>query len=129
MTEGIDKKRNSGFTDDDDSGSPEWIIELDDSNFAKNVMSSEKIAVEFWKGFCAPCSIMKPVYDRVSASYADRMKSGRANVELSPAVIRLFSIFNVPTFLFFYKGKVVDTLIGIVPENTLEASFLKVSSM
>lgn len=129
VTEDSNWDKNSPTKEDEDSSIPEWIIELNDSNFAKAVMSSERIVVEFWKEFCAPCSIMKPIYNRVSATYNGRMKIGRARVDLSPAVVRLFGIFNVPTILFFHKGKVVDTLIGIVSEKTLEASFLKVSSI
>jgi thioredoxin 1 len=118
-----------GITDHEDVSGPEWIIELDDSNFANALMSYEKIVVEFWKELCAPCSIMKPIYERISASYNDKVKTARAKVDLSPMIIRLFGIFNVPTILFFHRGKVVDTLIGIVSEQILEASFLKIYSV
>ena len=117
------------MTDREETTDTEWIMELDDSNFANAIMSSEKIVIEFWKEFCAPCAIMQPIYGRVSASYLNMVKTGRARVDRSPAVIRLFGIFNVPTILFFYNGKVVDTLIGIVSEKTLEASFERIYLM
>ena len=128
-TEDSNERKNPGKTHCEETSDPPWILDLDDSIFARSIMSSEKIAVEFWKEFCAPCAIMKPIYNRLSRSYIDRVTIGKARIDHSQAVVRMFGIFNVPTVLFFHNGRVVDTLIGIVSEKTLEDSFERIYSM
>ena len=125
-----DSKEDTSENMDENHNSPAWwIIDLTDADFAKAIMSNEKIVVEFWKELCVPCAVMKNIFESVSEQYRGTVKSARARVDSAQAVLKLFDVFNVPTFLFFYKGKVVDALIGIVSEENLKNSLKKLSAM
>ena len=65
----------------------------------------------------------------IVSQFMGSVKSARARVDSAQAVLKLFNVFNVPTFLFFYNGKVVDTLIGIVSEENLNNTLKKLSAM
>ena len=125
-----DSKKDTSENMDENHNSPAWrIIDLTDAVFAKAIMSNEKIVVEFWKELCVPCAVMKTIFENVSEQYRGSVKSARARVDSAQTVLKLFNVFNVPTFLFFYKGKVVDTLIGIVSEENLNNTLKKLSAM
>lgn len=125
-----DSKKDTSENMDENHNSPAWrIIDLSDTDFAKAIMSNEKIVVEFWKELCVPCAIMKTIFENVTEQYRSSVKSARARVGSAQTVLKLFKVFNVPTFLFFYNGKVVDTLIGIVSEENLKNSLKKLSAM
>ena len=125
-----DSKKDTSENMDENHNSPAWrIIDLTDADFAKAIMSNEKIVVEFWKELCVPCAVMKTIFENVTEQYRSSVKSARARVDSAQTVLKLFNVFNVPTFLFFYKGKVVDTLIGIVSEENLNNTLKKLSAM
>lgn len=125
-----DSKKDISENMDENHNSPAWrIIDLTDAVFAKAIMSNEKIVVEFWKELCVPCAVMKTIFENVTEQYRGSVKSARARVDSAQAVLKLFNVFNVPTFLFFYNGKVVDTLIGIVSEENLNNTLKKLSAM
>ena len=125
-----DSKKDTSENMDENHNSPAWrIIDLTDADFAKAIMSNEKIVVEFWKELCVPCAVMKTIFENVTEQYRGCVNSARARVDSAQAVLKLFDVFNVPTFLFFYNGKVVDALIGIVSEENLKNSLKKLSAM
>ena len=125
-----DSKEDTSENMGGDHNSPAWwIIDLTDEDFAKAIMSNEKVVVEFRKELCVPCAVMKTVFENVTEQYRGSVKSARARVDSAQTVLKLFNVFNVPTFLFFYKGKVVDTLIGIVSEENLNNTLKKLSAM
>jgi len=61
-----------------------------------------------------------PIVERLSEKNKDKMKFCRINVDENPQVASRFRIMSIPTLMFFNKGKVVDTVIGAVPETTLQ---------
>ena len=125
-----DSKEDTSENMDENHNSPAWwIIDLTDEDFAKAIMSNEKVVVEFRKELCVPCAVMKTTFENVTEQYRGSVKSARVRVDSAQAVLKLFYVFNVPTFLFFYNGKVIDALIGIVSEENLNNSLKKLSAM
>ena len=120
--------KSSGNTSEKDDAPAPWIIDLTDEDFANAIMSNEKIVVEFWQELCLPCAIMKPLYENVSENYRSELKTARSRVDRTQAVLKLFGVFNVPTFLFFHNGKIVDTLIGVVSEESLNNSMKRLAT-
>ncbi|WP_393972037.1 thioredoxin domain-containing protein [Oxyplasma meridianum] len=111
----------SSYTPDADE--TDNIPEIDDATFASTLMSNVKLAVEFWKPMCLPCTMMKPVFRKASEQYSSVIRCRRAVATNSTTVMKLFSIDYVPTILMFYHGRVVDTMIGVVSQETLFQSF------
>jgi len=98
----------------------EFVLELTDSEFKKEVESSDRpVMIDFWASWCAPCLMMTPVIDEVARDYKDRLKVAKINVEDNQSVASELGIMNIPTMVFFKGGKEVLRFSGAVPKKEL----------
>ena len=80
--------------------------------------------LSFASGICfgtAPCRFLSPVIEELAGEYAGRINFGKVDVDENPQVSSKFDIRSIPTVIMFKNGKVVDTSIGAVPKQMLEA--------
>lgn len=97
------------------------VIEVTDQNFEEEVAkSSLPVMVDLWAPWCRPCLMVAPVVDKLAESYKGRFKFCRLNVDQNPKTAARYRIMSIPTLIFLKDGKVVDTVIGAVPEQTLQ---------
>jgi len=97
------------------------VTDETDLTFENAVLKSElPVLVDFWAPWCPPCRMVGPIVERLSEKNKDKMKFCRINVDENPQVASRFRIMSIPTLMFFNKGKVVDTVIGAVPETMLQ---------
>lgn len=97
-------------------------IDVNDSNFEKEVLevSKEKaVLVDFWASWCHPCMILKPVLEKVSEYYKDRMVFVKVNVEENQERAGEFGVMTIPDVKLFRDGKVVDGFVGAQPEEKI----------
>jgi len=103
------------------------IIEIDDSSFDDEVLKSEKpILVDFWAPWCGPCRAIEPLVEELAEAFSDKFKFARCNVDENPVTPTKYGIKSIPTLIFFKEGKVLDTIVGIVPKSKLEEIITKV---
>jgi thioredoxin 1 len=96
-------------------------ITITDETFESEVLQSAvPVVVDFWAPWCAPCRMVSPVVEAVGAEMGDRLKVAKVNVDDSPSLADRFGIQAIPTLLVFQGGRVVDTIIGYLPENELK---------
>ena len=51
------------------------IEEINDSNFAQNVLESDKlVVVDFWAQWCGPCRKLTPVIEQIQNEFQDGVK-------------------------------------------------------
>lgn len=97
------------------------VIEVTDQNFEEEVAKSNlPVMVDLWAPWCRPCLMVAPVVDKLAESYKGRFKFCRLNVDQNPQTAARYRIMSIPTLIFLKDGKVVDTVIGAVPEQTLQ---------
>ncbi|NCP46669.1 MAG: thioredoxin [Flavobacteriales bacterium CG18_big_fil_WC_8_21_14_2_50_32_9] len=97
-------------------------LELTDSNFAEQVLKSDKVAlVDFWAVWCGPCRMVGPIVEELSNDYAGKAIIGKVDVDNNPETASKYGIRNIPTILFIKNGEVVDKQVGAVPKQTLAA--------
>ena len=97
-------------------------LTLTDENFRREVLESEKpVLVDFWAAWCGPCRVLGPVIEELATELNGTAKVGKLNVDENPATAQQFGVRSIPTVLFFDKGQLVDSTIGVVPKDALQS--------
>ena len=97
------------------------VIDVTDQTFEEEVIKSDlPVLLDLWAPWCRPCLMVAPVVEKLAEKYNGRFKFCRLNVDENPQTAAKYQIMSIPTLLFFKGGKVVDTVIGAVPEQALQ---------
>ena len=95
-------------------------ITLTDTNFQKQVlMSKQPVLVEFWADWSGPCHIVAPIVEELTNELNGKIKLGGLDIDRNKSVAQEYGIRNLPTFLFFKNGQIVDHIFGAVPKKVL----------
>lgn len=94
-------------------------VEITDANFKKEVLESHvPVLLDVWADWCMPCRMVAPAVEAVAQQYAGKVKVGKMDADnnLMPGQ---FGIRGIPTLLLFRGGKVVDRIVGAVPQQVI----------
>ncbi len=98
-----------------------------DDNFEGEVLKSDKpVLIDFWAPWCGPCKAIGPVVEELAEKFKDSVKVMKLNVDENQKTAVNYGVRSIPTLILFKEGKVLDTLIGLVPKERLE-DFVKKS--
>jgi thioredoxin 1 len=101
----------------------ENVIELTDTNFDQEVLSSDKpTLVDFWAEWCRPCKMLAPTIDDLANEYAGRLKVGKVDTDSSRQAAMKFGISAIPTLILFKDGKLVKKMVGLQSKKDLKAA-------
>jgi thioredoxin 1 len=102
--------------------SSELLNTATDGNFESEVLKSDKpVLVDFWAPWCGPCKAIGPIIEEIAAQFKDSLKVMKLNVDDNQKTAVNYAVRSIPTIVLFKEGKVLDTLIGLVPKTRLEA--------
>ncbi len=90
---------------------------INDSNFAEILAGGKPVLVDFWATWCGPCRAMAPVVDELSAEFEGRVVVAKCDVDEASQLPAQYGIRNIPTFIFFKDGQMVDRLVGVNPKS------------
>ncbi|HUN55629.1 MAG TPA: thioredoxin [Smithella sp.] len=98
-----------------------------DDNFENEVLKSAKpVLIDFWAPWCGPCRAIGPIVEELAEQFKDTVKFMKLNVDENQKTAVSYAVRSIPTLILFKDGKVLDTLIGLVPQKRLE-DFVKKS--
>ncbi len=101
------------------------LTNVNDANFEQEILKGDKPAlVDFWAPWCGPCKALGPLVEALADQYHEQVTVAKVNVDENPKTAASYGVRSIPTVLLFKEGKVLDTLIGLVPKDRLE-NFLK----
>ncbi len=99
----------------------ESVTVVNDKNFADDVLkNSLPVLVDFWAPWCGPCKAIGPVVEEIAAQFKDKIKVAKMNVDESQKIALDYSVRSIPTLILFKEGKILDTLVGLVPKERIE---------
>ena len=103
------------------------VLEVSDATFDQEVLQSgQPVLVDFWAVWCGPCKAIAPTVDALATKYAGQLKVTKVNVDQNAATPSRFGIRGIPALLFFKGGKVVDQIVGYVPQDVIEEKVQRV---
>ena len=83
--------------------------------------SKELVIVDFWAGWCEPCTIMRP--EAVAEKLDGRVKFFSVDAEdkaLRPILLKE-DVEGIPSMVFFKDGKLLDRIAGYKKADVLES--------
>ena len=90
-------------------------------SFEKEVLESkEPVLIDFYADWCGPCKMMAPVVEKLAEKYEGKVKVGKVNSDDEPELAQMFQVMSIPNFVIIKDVKVVDRVIGAVPQKALE---------
>lgn len=88
--------------------------------FKKEVMESRALSlVKFKTEWSGACQIISPIYEELSKSYTGTVNFFTIDVEKETGIDKEYGVTEIPTILFFQRGKIVDHVSGLVPKNVV----------
>jgi thioredoxin 1 len=98
------------------------IKEVKESDFKSEVLESDiPVLVDFWASWCAPCQMVTPILEAVAEKMENKLKIVKMNTDENMKTAQEYEIMAIPSLLVFKKGEVVERIVGVRPQQQLEA--------
>ena len=78
------------------------------------------VLIDFYADWCGPCRSMLPIVESLAQKYEGRVKVGKVNSDEQQELAKAFNVMSIPSFFIVKDGKVIDNLVGRLPQEMLE---------
>ncbi|MFB7461888.1 thioredoxin [Streptomyces sp. NPDC056224] len=103
-------------------------VELTKENFEETVTGSEIVLIDFWAGWCGPCRMFGPVYEKAAERHQD-IVFGKVDTEAQPELAGAFRISSIPTLMAVRDRAVLYAQPGALPPQALEELITRIRSV
>jgi len=96
------------------------VLEVNENNFEQEVLkSSIPVVVDYWAGWCAPCKALAPIFEKVSQTFAGRMKFAKCNIDDHQNIAQENGVMSIPCMIVFKNGIEAGRIVGNQTEDSL----------
>lgn len=86
------------------------------------------VVVDLWAPWCGPCKTLGPIIEAAVAATGGAVELAKVNVDENPRVAAAFQVQSIPAVFALKEGKVVDSFIGALPKDQVEAFVARLAS-
>jgi len=95
--------------------------QVTDNTFQEILANNSVCVIDFSATWCGPCKRLVPIMEEIDKVYAEKVFTGKIDIEESPETTEKFDIMSVPTILFFKNGELQnDKIVGLPTKQDLE---------
>jgi thioredoxin 1 len=98
---------------------PMATVALTNETFIDVVTRDGIVLVDWWAGWCGPCRMFAPVFERASDNHPD-ITFGKVDTEAEQEIAAAARISSIPTLMAFRDGVLVFSQPGALPAAALE---------
>ena len=88
------------------------------AEFDKEIATG-KVLVDFFATWCGPCSMLAPLVEDLAKKNPE-LTVLKVDVDQVGDVAAEYSVYSIPTLVYFEEGKLVRKTVGYVPEDSLK---------
>lgn len=74
------------------------------------------VLVDFWAQWCAPCKVLMPMLEKITASYQGELLLAKVDCDVEQDIVARLGVQSLPTVVLFKDGKPVDGFTGAQTE-------------
>ena len=96
------------------------VSSIKDTEFETEVLkANQPVLVYFWASWCGPCRLMSPLIDWAAATYSDRLKVVKMEIDPNPATVKQYQVEGVPAIRLFQGKDVLESSEGAIGKQKL----------
>ena len=93
---------------------------LHERDFETVVLASDGLVlVGFWADWSGSCHVMAPVVEAIARELEGQLKVVLVDIDRAPRIKTRYGVESVPALLFFWRGHLVEQVLGTIPRKTL----------
>lgn len=93
------------------------------TDFDAILQNEPHVVVDFYAKWCAPCIKMMPIVDKLASEFEGKVKVLKVEADGNQAILQAYGIDEIPGFLVFKNGKLIQKVTGFQEEDKLKSLF------
>ncbi|MGL5717629.1 MAG: thioredoxin [Paraclostridium sp.] len=101
------------------------MVKIVNSNEFKEITKEGIVIVDFFATWCGPCKMLSPIFEELAVEMNSKLDFIKVDVDQCGDIAAEFGIQTIPTMIILVDGKVVETMTGFLPKESIKSSIEK----